>query len=64
MLKLPVAAKEHARTIAKAKGGPLELHFAMSKAFLMIMSTTENEAEGLVDALKAKKSVPAKQILG
>ena len=55
-LKLPVAAQRHAQTIAQAKGEPMELHVAMSNAFLMIMSTTESEAEGVVDALKTKRA--------
>ena len=44
-------------------GGPMELHVALSKAFMMIMSTTEAEAEGVVDALKIKRSIPARRIL-
>ena len=63
MLKLPVAAQRHAQKQAESMGGPMELHVALSKAFMMIMSTTEAEAEGVVDALKIKRSIPAKQIL-
>ena len=61
--KLPVEAQEFAQQIAISKGGVLELHVALSKAFLMIMATTSDEKDALVDVLKKKQSVPAKKVM-
>ena len=61
--KLPVEAQEYAQKAAESTGGVLELHVALSKAFLMIMATTSDEKDAMVDNLKKKQSVPAWKLL-
>ena len=57
--KLPVAAQDFAQKDAESKGGVLELHVALSKAFLLIMATTADEKDAIVDKLREKQNVPA-----
>ena len=61
--KLPVEAQQHAQKMAEAKGGAMELHVALAKTFLMIMVTTSDERDAVVDELKKKQNVPAKKVL-
>ena len=41
----------------------MELHVALAKTFLMIMVTTSDERDAVVDELKKKQNVPAKKVL-
>ena len=61
--KLPVAAQDFAQKDAESKGGVLELHVALSKAFLLIMATTADEKDAIVDKLREKQNVPAGKLL-
>ena len=61
--KLPVAAQDFAQKDAESNGGVLELHVALSKAFLLIMATTADEKDAIVDKLREKQNVPAGKLL-
>ena len=61
--KLPVAAQDFAQKDAESNGGVLELHVALSKAFLLIMATTADEKDAIVDKLREKQNVPAGKLI-